>query len=104
MAVVRSFTWRHRIVAVGFIVGVISPAIFDGDSFPLSNYPMYADRATRFATLSTAVGVDGAGAVHRLSLGVIAASDDPLIAESFLEGAIRAGRAGALCAQIAGRV
>jgi hypothetical protein len=64
---------------------------------------MYADRGTRVDTLATAVGVDVAGAVHRLSLATIAATDDPLIAESSLNEAIRTGRADALCAQIADR-
>jgi hypothetical protein len=64
---------------------------------------MYADRGSRVDTLATAVGVDAAGAVHRLSLATIAATDDPLIAESSLDEAIRTGRAEALCGQIAGR-
>jgi hypothetical protein len=100
---VRSFGWRHRILAIACLAAVVSPAVLDRDSFPLSTYPMYADRGTRLGTLATAVGVDAAGAAHRLSLATIAATDDPLIAESLLYEAIRAGRAEAFCAQIAGR-
>jgi hypothetical protein len=101
--VVRSFGWRHRIGAIVFLAAVISPVLRDRDSVPLSTYPMYADRGARLGVLATAVGVDAAGAVHRLSLETIAGTDDPLIAESSLDDAIRAGRAGALCAQIAAR-
>jgi hypothetical protein len=100
---IRSFGWRHRIVAVICLTAVVSPAVIGRDSFPLSTYPMYADRGSRLDTLATAVGVDAAGGVHRLSLATIAATNDPLIAESSLYEAIRTGRAGAVCVQIARR-
>jgi hypothetical protein len=100
---VRSFGWRHRIAAVICLAAVVSPAVIGRDSFPLSTYPMYADGGSRLDTLATAVGVDAAGTVHRLSLATIADTSDPLIAESSLYEAIRAGRAEAACVQIAGR-
>jgi hypothetical protein len=92
------------VLVVACIAAVFAPVVRDRDSFPLSTYPMYADRGTRIGMLATAVGVDAGGAEHRLSLATIASTDDPLIAESFVSGAIGAGRANELCAQIAGRL
>ena len=100
----RSVWWRHGLVVLACVGAVVAPVLRNRDSFPLSTYPMYASRGTRIETLATAVGIDISGAEHRLSLATIAATDDPLIAESFLRAAIGAGRAGALCTQIAGRV
>jgi hypothetical protein len=51
------------------IAAIITPAIRDHDSFPLSTYPMYAFTRERVDVLATAVGVDGAGQMRRLSLG-----------------------------------
>jgi hypothetical protein len=90
-------------MAVAAVAAVISPVVVERDSFPLSTYPMYADRGTRVATIATAEGVDVSGAVHRLSLGTIAGTDDPLVAESLIESVIRVGRAQVFCAEIAHR-
>ena len=89
---------------IGVLGAVVSAAVRDRDSFPLSTYPMYATARADVATLSTAVGVETGGAVRRLSLGAIARTDDPLIAESLVDRAIAADRGAALCAEIAGRV
>jgi hypothetical protein len=99
----RSLRWWHGLIVVACLGAVIAPVIRNTDCFPLSTYPMYADRGTRIDTLATAVGIDAAGAEHRLSLATIAATDDPLIAESFVMAMIGAGRAEGLCAEIAGR-
>jgi hypothetical protein len=96
--------WWHGLVVVACVGAVVAPVIRNRDSFPLSTYPMYADRGTPIDTLATAVGIDTGGAEHRLSLATIAATDDPLIAESFVSATIAAGRADALCTQIAARV
>jgi hypothetical protein len=64
---------------------------------------MYAGARREDAVINTAVGVDAAGRMHRLSPSVIALTDDPLIAESRVRGAIRSGRAGVLCQEIARR-
>jgi hypothetical protein len=96
--------WLRRAVVLATLAAVISPVLRDRDSAPLSTYPMYASARGREATLATAVGVDVDGATHRLSLSTIGRTDDPLIAESLVAGAIRAGRADALCAEIARRV
>jgi hypothetical protein len=96
--------WRRRLITAAAIVAVASPALRDHDSIPLSTYPMYATARGDVATLATAVGVDGRGERHRLSMAIIARTDDPLIAESTVRGAVREGRAAELCRQIAGRV
>ena len=85
-------------------MAVVSPAIRDRDSFPLSTYPVYASAGSRTRTLATAFGVNADGTERRLSMSVIAATDDPLIAASRLADAIAAGDAVELCEQIARRV
>jgi hypothetical protein len=89
---------------VAVLAAVISPALRNHDSFPLSTYPMYAGTRGRAVSIATAVGVDAAGRTHYLSLSSIADTDDPLIAESAVRRAINSGQAGALCAQIAARL
>ena len=96
--------WRRRLTAALVAAAVISPAIRDRDSFPLSTYPVYATARERVAVLGTAVGVDEDGRRERLSMAAIGETDDPLIAESTVRNAVRAGRAQALCRAIARRV
>ena len=87
----------------GDFAAVVAPALRNRDSFPLSTYPVYASARSSAVTLSTAVGIDTGGRPVRLSLDVIAQSDDPLIAESLVDDAIAEGRAGELCRAIAER-
>ena len=89
-------------VVVGTVV-LISPALRAHDSFPLSTYPIYASARPREATFVTAHGERADGSGHRLSIDVIARTDDPLIAASRLADAVAAGRADELCAEIAAR-
>ena len=95
---------RRRLVAVvvGTVV-LISPTLRDHDSFPLSTYPIYASARPRQATFVTAYGERADGSAHRLSIDVIARTDDPLIAASRVADAVAAGRADELCAEIAAR-
>lgn len=88
------------------VVGALfTPVIRDQDSFPLSTQPMYATARDRIEWLPSARGIDGGtGDAVRLSMAIVAATDDPLVAESRLEQAIRSERAGALCLDIAERV
>ena len=65
---------------------------------------MYAGIGPRLDHFLTVVGVDADGATHTLSLSTIARTDDPLIAESLLDQAVRGGSADALCTEVAGRV
>lgn len=99
----RPFGWRQRLVTIAVLAAVVLPLVGERDSFPLSRYPMYAGRRAGAATLVTAVGIDRTGDTRRLSLGTIAETDDPLIAEAALRDALEAGRAGAWCEQIARR-
>jgi hypothetical protein len=95
---------RRRLVAVVIgIVVLISPALRNVDSFPLSTYPVYATARSRTATFVTAHGERADGSERRLSIEVIAGSDDPLIAASRVADAVAAGRADDVCAQIAAR-
>jgi hypothetical protein len=95
---------RRRIVAVAVgIVVLISSALRDHDSFPLSTYPIYATARPREATFITAHGQGADGSARRLSIHVIARTDDPLIAASRVGAAVAAGRAEELCAEIAAR-
>ena len=85
------------------VVVLVSPALRDHDSFPLSTYPMYASVRSDVATFVTAHGGRSDGSIRRLSMEVIAQTDDPLIAASRLAAAVGDGRADALCTGIARR-
>jgi hypothetical protein len=86
------------------LAAVISPALRNRDSVPLSTFPMYATARGDVAVLGTAVGVDRQGAARRLTMDTIARSNDPLIAESLVRTAIQNGDADALCREIASRL
>jgi hypothetical protein len=88
------------------LVAVVSPALRDHDSFPLSTYPMYAGTRPDTVSLATAAGIDATGERTRLSLRAIARTDDPLIGQATVERAIDGGSAStlALCREVAGRV
>jgi hypothetical protein len=88
---------------VAVLAAVVSPAFRLRDSYPLSTYPVYATARARTGVLNTAIGIDIDGDWHRLSLGLIADTDDPLIAEDRVGDAIRDGRSDALCVAIASR-
>jgi hypothetical protein len=95
--------WR-RVIALVVVAAVVSPALRNRDSVPLSTYPMYATARGEVAVLGTAIGIDDQGATRRLSMDSIARSRDPLITESLVRTAIRDGEADVLCREIAGRV
>jgi hypothetical protein len=88
----------------GVLAAVLSPLVTDRDSFPLSTYPMYAGLGPRLDRFRTVVSVDAGGALHTLSLSTVARTDDPLIAESLLDQAVRDGQVDALCIEVAARV
>jgi hypothetical protein len=96
--------WRQRLAVLAVVAAVASPAVRGRDSFPLSTYPVYANARDRFQMLYTAVGVRPDGTWSRLSLPLIADTDDPLIAEDRVADAVNSGRAEALCTAIAARL
>lgn len=96
-------SWQRRLLTVVVLAAVVSPAIRDQDSYPLSTYPVYATARDRTGVLHTAVGIGADQQRHRLSLDVIAATDDPLIAEDRVADAVRDGRSESLCGEIAKR-
>lgn len=92
------------VVSIVVLLAIASPVIRDHDSFPLSMQPMFAAAREPTDSLSSAVGLNPDGTIERLSLRVIARTDDPLIAQSFVRDAITAGRAVDICNDIAVRV
>lgn len=96
-------SWRRNLTVVVAVAVLVSPALRDHDSFPLSTYPVYASARSREATFVTARGQRADGSARRLSIDVIARTDDPLIAASRMADSVAAGRAGELCTEIASR-
>lgn len=86
------------------LLAIVSPALRDRDSFPLSTYPMYASARPQTVWFSTVVGFDDAGEEVRLSLQTVARTDDALVGQSRVVAAIDTGSADELCAEVAGRV
>ena len=97
-------SWVRRLLTVALLVALVSPAIRNQDSLPLSTYPMFAGTRSNLSTFVTASGVDGPGDRVSLSALTISQSRDRLIAQSFLNDAVQRGDAVPLCAEIAGRV
>lgn len=94
------------LVAGVAVVAVLAPLLGppEGDSYPLSTYPMFARDGGDTAHLVTVVGVDGDGARHRLSPEKIAATDEPVLAAETVLRAIRLDHSGVLCADVADRL
>lgn len=94
------------LAAVGLLV--VSPALRPDrpDGFPLSSYPMFSTDRGRIAHLATAVGIDAAGAEHRLGPHAVGGGDEVMLAASAVRRAVAAGAAEAerFCAEVAGRV
>ena len=88
--------------AVVVVVGVV-PVMLNRDSFPLSTFPMFSSRRTTTEDVDTAVLMQD-GVEIRLSPGLIAATDEVILAAAVVSNAIAAGTADQLCADIARRV
>jgi hypothetical protein len=97
--------WGRRLVTLAVVGALIAPVVANHDSFPLSTYPMYARTRPTEVDIVTAVGIDSSGHDVPLSMSVLAATDDPLIAESRLRTAAAGGTAVrmAMCEEIAAR-
>jgi hypothetical protein len=95
---------RARILITAGVVGaLVAPVVLDRDGFPLSTYPMYSRARGEAVTFATAQAVDAEGTTWTLTLGIVGGSDDPLIVAGELRDAIRDGRAGQRCDEIAAR-
>src|SRR4051795_3468085 len=97
--------WRGWLGAgIVVVVGGAVPFALDRDSFPLSTFPMFAADIDRTQSVDTAVAVDAAGGVIRLSPAEIGGTSVVNQAASVVTTAIVGGRTDELCATIAGRV
>ena len=72
------------------------------DSFPLSDYPMFA-RARGVSSLDVVVGFDEVGQLHRVPPSAVANAEVMQAAQTIAH-AVRERRARALCAEVAARV
>lgn len=91
-------------MAAALVGALWVPVAVDRDGFPFSNYPMYSSSRGEEVTFATANGLTADGSRLRLSLDLIGNSDDPLIVAGELRAALRDGRAGDRCREIAGRI
>lgn len=89
---------------VGVAAAVLSPLLSGGDSFPLSNYPMFA-RSRGQPTLYAAVGRDAAGGERRLPPSALGSSE-VLQAKVLIQRSVQQGPRAvqALCRSIAERL
>lgn len=97
-------SWLRRVATVGLLIALVSPAVRDRDGLPLSTFPMYAATRADESTFITATGIDADGAPVTLSALSISGSRDRLIAQSFLNDAVRRGDEASICRDIADRV
>jgi hypothetical protein len=91
-------------VAIGAIVVVAAPAFIGRDSFPLSDYPMFADDRGRESSIATAVGITTDGDRTRLSPELIGGTDEPVLAAATAERATASATGAAtFCDAVAAR-
>ncbi|MDA3039229.1 MAG: hypothetical protein O3C27_06805, partial [Actinomycetota bacterium] len=93
----------RRLLTIGLLATLVSPAVRNADSLPLSTYPMYSSTRSNVSTFATASGVDERGHRSSLSALIISGSRDRLIAQSFLNDAVGRGDAAQVCSEIASR-
>ena len=76
------------------------------DSFPLSNYTMFAWDQGRQSVLDTVIVRTSDGVAHRLGSSVIAGSDETMLAAATVADAVAGGdqRTAELCRYVAGRL
>ncbi len=99
----QSHRWK-TVATVLLVLVLLWPAVGGGDGVPLSSYPMYAQPREAVLEFIVPVAVTSDGGTESLSTRVTAATNDPLVAESFLRDEVKAGRSVRLCEQIAARV
>jgi hypothetical protein len=96
---------RGVVAAVIAAVLVLAPVFRQParDSFPLSNYPMFANDRGPVTLVNTVLGVDRDGELHTLSPEIIGGSDEVILAASTVTRAIRGGTTDHLCRSAADR-
>jgi hypothetical protein len=98
--------WRPAVL-VAVVVVVALPALRQPprDGFPLSTYPMFAAERDREVVVATAVGIGPeTGEVERLDPGVIADTDEVMLAAETVRLAVQGGGGARLCNEIADRL
>jgi hypothetical protein len=84
---------------------VVSPLLRDprDDAFPLSTYPMFAEPRSAVLTIDYALGETASGERRTLSPQLVGTGE---VLQAFvrIERAVHAGRAAALCTEIASRL
>lgn len=95
---------RAYVVTLALMALVLSPLLTGRDSFPHSEYPMFASARPRVSVLSVSYGLDAEGRLHRLSPSTIGGSIEVIHAAATVSRAIATGDADRLCSEIAGRV
>lgn len=97
--------WWRAVVTLAVLGAVWWPARPGGeDGFPLSSYPMFAQARPPTSVVETVLGVDANGRRRPLSPALLAGVRQPKLALERVREAIRRGRAGVLCEDVARRV
>ena len=93
------------VVSVVVAIVVTQPAFRSPprDSYPLSNYPMFANELGTIADANTVVGITAAGEERKLSPRLIARTDEVIQAEGFVYSQLASGNADGLCRDVAAR-
>jgi hypothetical protein len=97
---------RRVALLLSLALVVLWPALHPSasDGFPLSTYPMFAHDTGSVRAIVTVVGIDVAGAVHRLDPHAIGGGDEVMLAAEAARYAVRDGSATEYCAEVAARV
>lgn len=98
--------WGAVVVSVVTAIAVVQPAFRDPprDSYPLSNYPMFAQPLQATNSADAVVGVTADGERRTLSPQRIADTDEVIQAVGYVYNELAAGRADRLCSEVAQRV
>jgi hypothetical protein len=97
----RRAWWVAAVAGCGLVA---SPLASGRDSFPLSTYPMFSSPRGTTEPVTTAVLRRADGTVERLTPFQIARTVEIVSAAVTVRTEVNAGRAEALCADIAGRL
>lgn len=98
--------WGAVVVSVVAAFLVVQPAFRDPprDSYPLSNYPMFAEPLAATNDANTVVGITAAGERRALSPQRIAGTDEVIQAVGHVYDELASGNAARLCSDVARRI